>query len=64
MAKFDKYLTYKGNTVLLPSEFMVEGGKEKAIQLIQKHEYVRKVFQDLIPDKPNIPSFVKKALGI
>ena len=39
---------------------MVEGGREEAIQLIQRAELLREAdFEDL----PNLPSFVKKALG-
>lgn len=60
MAKFNKYLKYKDKTILLPKKYLVEGGREVAIQLIQRVELLREAdFEDL----PNLPSFVKKALG-
>ena len=60
MAKFNKYLKYKDKTILLPKKYLVEGGREEAIQLIQRAELLREA--DL-GDLPNLPSFVKKALG-
>ena len=59
MAKFDKYLKYKDKIILLPKKYLVEGGREEAIQLIQRAELLREA--DL-GDLPNLPSFVKKAL--
>ena len=59
MAKFNKFITYKGNHVTLPKKFLVEGGREEAIQLIQRAELLKEA--DL-GDTPNLPSFVKKAL--
>ena len=60
MAKFNKYLKYKDKTILLPKKYLVEGGREVAIQLIQRVELLREAdFEDL----PNLPSFVKRALG-
>ena len=59
MAKFDKYLKYKDKIILLPKKYLVEGGREEAIQLIQRAELLKEA--DL-GDIPNLPSFVKKAL--
>ena len=59
MAKFNKYLKYKDKTILLPKKYLVEGGREEAIQLIQRAELLKEA--DL-GDTPNLPSFVKKAL--
>ena len=59
MAKFDKYLKYKDKIILLPKKYLVEGGREEAIQLIQRAELLKEA--DL-GDTPNLPSFVKKAL--
>ena len=59
MAKFDKYLKYKDKIILLPKKYLVEGGREEAIQLIQRAELLKEA--DL-GDLPNLPSFVKKAL--
>ena len=59
MAKFNKYLKYKDKIILLPKKYLVEGGREEAIQLIQRAELLKEA--DL-GDLPNLPSFVKKAL--
>mgnify|MGYP000433116367 FL=1 len=59
MAKFNKYLKYKDKIILLPKKYLVEGGREEAIQLIQRAELLKEA--DL-GDTPNLPSFVKKAL--
>ena len=73
MAKFNKFLKYKGNHVTLPEKFLVEGGREEAIQMIQRYEQSLLFDAELkehgladksIPAMDNIPSFVKKALGI
>ena len=71
MAKFDKFLKCKGNHVTLPEKFLVEGGREEAIQMIQRYESSYQLDQELkedgwaeSPAMSNIPSFIKQALGI
>ena len=59
MAKFNKHLKYKDKTIILPKKYLVEGGREETIQLIQRAELLKEAdFEDL----PNLLSFVKKAL--
>ena len=71
MAKFDKFIKYKGNHVTLPKKFLVEGGREEAIQMIQRYEASLLLDAELkedgfaeLPALSNIPSFIKQALGI
>jgi hypothetical protein len=73
MAKFNKFLKYKGNHVTLPKKFLVEGGREEAIQMIQRYEQSLLLDAELkedgladksIPALYTIPSFIKQALGI
>ena len=73
MAKFNKFLKYKGNHVTLPEKFLVEGGREEAIQMIQRYEmgllFDAECKEHGLADKStpamsNIPSFIKQALGI
>ena len=71
MAKFDKFLKYKGNHVTLPKKFLVEGGREEAIQMIQRYEQGLLLDAELkedgfaeLPALSNIPSFIKQALGL
>ncbi len=71
MAKFDKFIKYKGNHVTLPKKFLVEGGREKAIQMIQRYEAGLLLDAELkedgfaeLPALSNIPSFIKQALGL
>ncbi len=71
MAKFNKFLKYKGNHVTLPEKFLVEGGREEAIQMIQRYEQSLLLDAELkkdgwaeSPHLSNIPSFIKQALGI
>ena len=71
MAKFDKFIKYKGNHVTLPKKFLVEGGREEAIQKIKRYE--RGLMFDAEMMKHGfatlqaltaIPSFIKQALGL
>ena len=71
MAKFNKFLKYKGNHVTLPKRFLVEGGREEAIQMIQRYEQSLLLDAELkddgfaeLPALTTIPSFIKQALGI
>ena len=71
MAKFDKFIKYKGNHVTLPKKFLVEGGREEAIQMIQRYEQGLLLDAELkedgfaeLPALSNIPSFIKQALGL
>ena len=71
MAKFDKFIKYKGNHVTLPKKFLVEGGREEAIQMIQRYEQGLLLDAELkedgfaaTPALTTIPSFIKQALGI
>ena len=71
MAKFDKFIKYKGNHVTLPKKFLVEGGREEAIQMIQRYEAGLLLDAELkedgfakLPALSNIPSFIKQALGL
>jgi hypothetical protein len=71
MAKFNKFLKYKGNHVTLPKKFLVEGGREEAIQMIQRYEQSLLLDAELkedgfseLPALTTIPSFIKQALGI
>ena len=71
MAKFNKFLKYKGNHVTLPKKFLVEGGREEAIQMIQRYEQgllfdaeMKKDGFATLPALTTIPSFIKQALGI
>ena len=71
MAKFDKFIKYKGNHVTLPKKFLVEGGREEAIQMIQRYEASLLLDAELkedgfaeLPALSNIPSFIKQALGL
>ena len=71
MAKFNKFLKYKGNHVTLPKKFLVEGGREEAIQMIQRYEAGLLLDAELkedgfaeLPALSNIPSFIKQALGL
>jgi len=71
MAKFNKFLKYKGNHVTLPEKFLVEGGREEAIQMIQRYEQSLLLDAELkedgfaeLPALSTIPSFIKQALGI
>ena len=71
MAKFNKFLKYKGNHVTLPKKFLVEGGREEAIQMIQRYEQGLLLDAELkeegfaeLPALSNIPSFIKQALGL
>ena len=71
MAKFDKFIKYKGNHITLPKKFLVEGGREEAIQMIQRYEQSLLLDAELkedgfaeTPALSNIPSFIKQALGI
>ena len=71
MAKFDKFIKYKGNHVTLPKKFLVEGGREEAIQMIQRYEAGLFLDAELkedgfaeLPALSNIPSFIKQALGL
>ena len=71
MAKYDKFLKYKGNHVTLPKKFLVEGGREEAIQMIQRYEAGLLLDAELkedgfaeLPALSNIPSFIKQALGL
>ena len=60
MAKINKYLTYKGKTITLPNKYLVEGGREKAIQLLERYEFVNDI--EVLEENP--PAFVREALGI
>ena len=71
MAKFNKFITYKGSHVTLPKKFLVEGGREEAIQMIQRYEQSLLLDAELkddgfaeLPALTTIPSFIKQALGI
>ena len=71
MAKFNKFIKYKGNHVTLPKKFLVEGGREEAIQMIQRYEagllFDAELKEDGFAELPalsNIPSFIKQALGL
>ena len=71
MAKFNKFIKYKGNHVTLPKKFLVEGGREEAIQMIQRYEQGLLLDAELkedgfaeLPALSNIPSFIKQALGL
>ena len=71
MAKYDKFLKYKGNHVTLPKKFLVEGGREEAIQMIQRYEAGLLLDAELkedgfaeLPALTTIPSFIKQALGL
>ena len=71
MAKFDKFIKYKGNHVTLPKKFLVEGGREEAIQMIQRYEQGLLLDAELkedgfaeLPALSNIPSFITQALGL
>ncbi len=71
MAKFNKFIKYKGNHVTLPKKFLVEGGREEAIQMIQRYEAGLLLDAELkedgfaeLPALSNIPSFIKQALGL
>ena len=71
MAKFNKFIKYKGNHVTLPKKFLVEGGREEAIQMIQRYEAGLLLDAELKEDGfaellalSNIPSFIKQALGL
>ena len=71
MEKFNKFLKYKGNHVTLPKRFLVEGGREEAIQMIQRYEQSLLLDAELkedgfaeLPALTTIPSFIKQALGI
>ena len=71
MAKFDKFIKYKGNHVTLPKKFLVEGGREEAIQMIQRYDQGLLLAAELkedgfaeLPALSNIPSFIKQALGL
>ena len=71
MAKINKYLTYKGKTITLPKKYLVEGGREEAIQMIQRYEQSLLLDAELkedgfaeLPALSNIPSFIKQALGL
>ena len=60
MAKINKYLTYKGKIITPPKKYLVEGGREKAIQLLERYELVN----DIGVLEENPPAFVREALGI
>ena len=71
MAKFDKFIKYKGNRVTLPKKLLVEGGREEAIQMIQRYEASLLLDAELkedgfaeLPAFTTIPSFIKQALRL
>ena len=60
MAKYNKYLNYKGKIITLPKKYLVEGGREKATQLLERYELINNI--GVLEKNP--PAFVRETLGI